>query len=70
MLHVKQLGNNLVHILVQYARDLDPYITWIEENSVFLKFAWAHDALNLFSYLSFHIIYIYIYIYMMKMMAI
>ena len=66
VLHIKQLGNKLMHILAQYARDLESYATWIEENLVFLKFALAYDALNLSSYSSFH----YIYIYMMKMMAI
>ena len=47
--HVKQLGNRPAHILAQYARDLDSYVTWVEENSVFLEFVLAHDVLNLSS---------------------
>ena len=47
--HVKRSGNRPAHILAQYARDLDSYVTWIEENSVFLEFALAHDVLNLSS---------------------
>ena len=49
VLHVKQLGNKLVHILAQYARDLDSFVTWVEENLVFLESAFTHDVLNLFS---------------------
>ena len=47
--HVKRLGNRPAHILAQYARDLDSYVTWVEENSVFLEFVLAHDVLNLSS---------------------
>ena len=47
--NVKRLGNKPVHILTQYARDLDSYVTWVEENSVFLEFVLAHDVLNLSS---------------------
>ena len=49
MSHVKRLGNKLAHILAQYARDLDSYVTWVEENLVFLESALTHDVLNLFS---------------------
>ena len=47
--HVKRSGNRPAHILAQYARDLDSYVTWVEENSVFLEFVLAHDVLNLSS---------------------
>ena len=45
--NVKQLGNKPVHILTQYTRDLDSYVTWVEKNLVFLESTLTHDILNL-----------------------
>ena len=47
--HVKRLGNKPDHILTQYARDLDSYVTWVEKNLVFLESTLTHDILNLSS---------------------
>ena len=64
VLHIRRIGNNPTHLLAQYARDLDSYVTWVEENSVFLEFALAHDVLNLSSLNKVtHLFIIYIYIY-------
>ena len=48
--HVKQKGNHPVHLLAQYAKNIDGYVTWIEKNPNMVEFALAHDVLCLFSF--------------------
>lgn len=33
LLHVRRQGNKLAHILVQYAKSLENFVTWIEDNT-------------------------------------
>ena len=47
--HVKRNGNRLTHLLAQYAKYLDSYQTWIEENPNMVELALAHDVLCLSS---------------------
>ena len=47
--HVKQTGNRPAHILAQHAKNIDNYVTWIEENSAFVESALAQDILLLSS---------------------
>ena len=47
--HVKRDGNCPTHLLAQYAKYLDSYQTWIEENPNMVESALAHDVLCLFS---------------------
>ena len=42
--HVHHQGNRLAHILVQYAKNLDSFVTWIEENPTIIENATAQDA--------------------------
>lgn len=41
--------NRPAHILMQYAKGVDHYVTWIKENSGMLESVLAHDMLNFFS---------------------
>ena len=53
MSHVRCQGNRLAHILAKHAKDIvnsDNFITWIEENSLLIESAIAHDVLNLSSF--------------------
>ena len=43
-------NSKLAHILAQYARNLDSYVTWVEKNLVLIGSVLAHDVLNLSSY--------------------
>ena len=45
--HVKQDDNRPAHLLAQYAKYLDSYQTWTEENPNMVKSALAHDVLCL-----------------------
>ena len=47
--HVKRDGNRLAHLLAQYAKYLNSYQTWIEENLDMVELALAHDVLCLSS---------------------
>ena len=50
--HVRRQGNMPAHILAKHAKDIvnsDNFITWIEENSLLIESAIAHDVLNLSS---------------------
>lgn len=47
--HVKQDGNNPAHNLVQYAKGIGNYVTWVEENPGIVESALAQDILNLSS---------------------
>ncbi|KAK9984734.1 hypothetical protein SO802_034259 [Lithocarpus litseifolius] len=47
--HVKRTGNQLAHILAQHAKNIDNYVTWIEENPAFVKSALTQDVLLLSS---------------------
>ena len=49
ILHVKQTGNRPANILAQYAKGIDSYVIWIEENSNFIESTLAQDVLLLFS---------------------
>lgn len=49
VLHVRQVGNKPAHILYQYARDLDSYVTWVEKISVIIESTLAHYVFNLSS---------------------
>ena len=39
VLHIRRIGNNPTHLLAQYARDLDSYIIWVEENLIIIESA-------------------------------
>ena len=41
--------NKPAHILAQYAKGLDSYVTWVEEDPIIIELALAHDVLNLSS---------------------
>ena len=47
--HVKRTGNRPAHILAQHAKNIDSYVTWIEENPDFIESALAQDVLLLSS---------------------
>ena len=47
--HVKRTGNRLAHILAQHVKNIDNYVTWIEENLDFIESALAQDVLFLSS---------------------
>ena len=52
MSHVRRQGNMPAHILAKHAKDIvnsDNFITWIEEISLLIELAIAHDVLNLSS---------------------
>ena len=42
--HVRHQRNRLAHILVQYAKNLDSFVTWIEENPTIIENATAQDV--------------------------
>ena len=48
--HVNQKDNHPAHLLAQYAKNIDVYVTWIEKNPNMVEFALAHDVLCLFSF--------------------
>ena len=47
--HVKWDGNRPAHLLAQYAKYLNSYQTWIEENPNIVELVLAHDVLCLSS---------------------
>ena len=47
--HVRREENKPAHILAQYAKGLDTYVTWVEEGPIIIELALAHDVLNLSS---------------------
>ena len=47
--HIKRTGNWPAHILAQHAKNIDNYVTWIEENPDFIESALAQDVLLLSS---------------------
>ena len=47
--HVKRTGNRAALILAQHAKNIDNYVTWIEENPDFIESALAQDILLLSS---------------------
>ena len=47
--HVKREGNWPTHILTQFAKGIDNYVTWIEGNPNIIEFVVAQDILNLSS---------------------
>ena len=47
--HVKQIGNRPTHIMAEYAKGIDSYVTWIEENPNIIEFALTQDVLLLSS---------------------
>lgn len=47
--HVRREGNKLAHNLAQYAKGLDSYVTWVEEDPIIIELALAPNVLNLFS---------------------
>ena len=49
MLHVKQQGNTLAHLLARHTNGLDNFVTWIEEIPSFIESAMIQDTL-LFSH--------------------
>ena len=46
---IKRTGNRPAHILAQHAKNIDNYVTWIEENPDFIESALAQDILLLSS---------------------
>ena len=45
-MHVRRVGNKPTHLLAQYARDLNSYVIWVEENPIIIESALTHDVLN------------------------
>lgn len=45
--HVRPEGNKLAHILAQYSKGLDSFVTWVKDNLVITEFAMTQDVLNL-----------------------
>ncbi|KAL0008096.1 hypothetical protein SO802_009598 [Lithocarpus litseifolius] len=43
--HVKRTRNRPAHILAQHAKNINNYVTWIEENPAFFESALAQDVL-------------------------
>ena len=48
--HVRRQGNKLAHILVQYAKCLENFVTWIEDNPTPIQSALAQDVMTFASY--------------------
>nr|XP_023906305.1 uncharacterized protein LOC112018028 [Quercus suber] len=42
--HVRRQGNRPTHILAQYAKNLDSFVTWIEENPTIIENSTAQDV--------------------------
>ena len=42
--HVCRQGNRPAHILAQYAKNLESFVTWIEENPTIIENATAQDV--------------------------
>lgn len=47
--HIKREGNRPTHILAQFAKGIDNYVTWIKENLNIIESVVAQDVLNLSS---------------------
>ena len=44
--HLHHQGNRPAHILAQYAKNLDSYVTWIEEIPSIIEITTAHNVLH------------------------
>ena len=48
--YVRHQRNKLAHILVQYAKSLENFVTWIEDNPIPIQSALAQDIMTFASY--------------------
>ena len=48
--YVRRQRNKLAHILVQYAKSLENFVTWIEDNPIPIQSALAQDIMTFASY--------------------
>ena len=49
IVYVRKQGNRRTHLLAQYAKNIDSYVIWIEENPLIIESALIQDVLFLFS---------------------
>ena len=47
VVYVKRQGNRPAYLLVQYTKNIDGYVTWIEENPTIIELALFQDVLAL-----------------------
>ena len=43
--HVKRQGNSLAHLLTNFAKGIDYYVTWLEETPSFIESSTTHDVM-------------------------
>ena len=44
--HVWRQGNKLAHLLAKYAKGIEDFCTWVEENPCFLEQALTYDVIS------------------------
>ena len=47
--HVRREGNKPAYILVQYAKDLVSYVTWVNKDPIIIESVLTYNVLNLSS---------------------
>ena len=50
--HVKTQGNRPAHIFAQYVKNIDDYVSWIEENPIMIESTLIQDVIFLSHFLN------------------